>query len=262
MIGLASAAATPPVLKQSPARSSQDLAGSFFKRISLASHCAVVYITSMASPKHELPIPENLQCAEHNRTGKWKCGVCGQPVCSECKPVAFNYQVFHSRCISEAHRRQERGEQLKQEAEAPSPGLRFVAWSFMVGGMLLFGLALLFFGLSLFSHSMPIRAIMAGTVAPSLDSIPGSRTVLNWMGAISLGLSAGVFLLGVGLLNCVAASRQIVLFLAWTEVIVAALVWTVVFMMGEGFWDVPVLGAFLIVFFSRRGVKRQFEKVL
>lgn len=215
-----------------------------------------------SSLKNHPPDSQSLQCAEHSQPGKWTCGVCGQPVCRECKPAAFSYQVFHPRCLPEAHRRRERGEILQKEADAPSPGLRFVAWSFIVGGMLLFGLALLFFGIALFSHSMPIRAIMAGTVAPNLDSIPGSRTLLNWLGGISLMLSAGIFLLGVGLLNCVAASRRVVLFLAWAEVVAGVLGWMVVLLMGEGLWEVPVAGVCLILFFSRPSVKRQFEKVL
>jgi hypothetical protein len=216
----------------------------------------------MTSPVSNPPAPQDLHCAEHNQPGQWRCGVCSQLVCRECKPVAYNYQVFHPRCLPEAHRKQEQGETLKQEVEAPSPGLRAVAWSFMIGGMVLFGLALLVFGIALFSKAMPIRAILAGTVAPSLDSIPGSRTLLNWLGVISLALSVGVFLLGVGLLNCVAASRRVILLLAWMEVVAGALGWMVVLALGQGIWDVPVVGACLIVFFSRRSIKRQFEKVL
>ncbi|MEW6516641.1 MAG: hypothetical protein AB1439_07060 [candidate division FCPU426 bacterium] len=214
--------------------------------------------TSKQQPTSESP----LQCTEHNQPGKWKCGVCGQPVCGECNPVAFSYQVFHPRCLPEAHRRQEQSEVLKREPEAPSAGLKTVAWSFMVAGIVLFGVALFLFGISLFSQAVPIRAIIAGTVAPSLDSIPGSRMLLNWTGAVCLAISAGVFILGVGLLNCVAASRRLVLFLAWLEVLAAGLGWLVVLGLGHGFWDIPVIGLLLIVFFSRPSVKRQFEKVL
>ena len=88
----------------------------------------------------------------------------------------------------------------------------------------------------------------------------GGRTALIWVGFITVFLAVLQVFIGVGLLNCVQAARRTVLIFSWLEILVALAGWIVVLAAGQGFWDVPVFAVILIVYFSRRDVKRQFEK--
>ncbi|MBN1595095.1 hypothetical protein JW933_04125 [candidate division FCPU426 bacterium] len=174
----------------------------------------------------------------------------------------MNYQVYHPACVETARQRLEKQENKKGEIDAPSTGLRIISWGLISLGIVVFGLALFLVGISLFSKSIPIRALMTASVPEGFDSIPGGRTFLNWMGGISLIASVLMTVLGVGLLNCVAAARYAVLSFAWLEIVLAALGWLVVWWTGAGFWDVPVMGGFLIWYFLRPQVRMQFKQVL
>lgn len=216
-----------------------------------------------AENKDQDSAPAPAICPEHGQSAKWHCGWCGKPLCKACQPIALNYQVFHPRCVDQARNMLETEDNARQrDIETPSLGLKIISWGFIVIGMLFFGLALLVLGLSLFSRTLPIRALLTGTVAPSLDSIPGIRAAFNWLAVISMVLAAGVTLLGVGLLNCVAVARRVVLVFSWLEIVAAILGWMIVLLLGQGFWDVPLLAVFFIWYFTRPDVKRQFEKVL
>lgn len=204
-----------------------------------------------------------IHCAEHQQEAKWHCGWCGKPLCKDCQPIALNYQVFHPHCVDQARNKLETEDNTrKRDIEMPSMGLKIISWGFIVTGMLLFGLALLVLGLSLFSRTLPIRALLTVPVPPSLDSIPGIRSILNWLAVISMVLAASVTVLGVGLLNCVIVARRVVLVFSWLEIVVAMLGWMIVLLLGRGFWDVPLLAVFFIWYFTRQDIKRQFEKVL
>jgi len=216
----------------------------------------------MAQKPENTSPSESAQCLEHNESARWYCGVCGKPICRACKPIALNYQVYHRSCMDQAREYINNQEAIREEVEAPSLGLKIIAWSFIILGIILFGMALFLFGLALFSHSIPVRVFMSGTVPVSLDSVPGSRTVLNWVGGFSVIISIIVTIIGVGLLNCVAAVRYLILTLAWLEIVVAICGWLVVLLVGKGFWDIPVLGIFFVWYFSQKKVRRQFEKVL
>ena len=216
----------------------------------------------MAATDNEYPNTQEQQCLEHKTNAKWVCGVCGKPICKDCKPIALNFQVYHRECVDTARKKLEKKAEDQSEIEAPSLGLKIIAWCFFVGGVFLFGLALFMLGLSLFSKAVPIRAMMTNAIPVSLDSIPGSRMFLNWFGGFIVLISMGISIMGMGLLNCVAAARYAVLTLAWLEIILAALGWLVVLLIGGGFWDIPVLGGFLVWYFLRSDVRKQFEKVL
>lgn len=216
----------------------------------------------MTEEPDSTPIPSGAAiCPVHQREAKWQCGVCGLPVCSYCRPAALHYHVFHPQCIAAARDRKKIQEQQQAALEAPSAGVRALAWTFLVTAILLFGTALLLLGFALFSQTIPLRSLVTGTAA-GLETIPGGRTALHWLSAGSLAASALLLVLGVGLLNCASAARKTVLFLAWLEAVLAVLGWVVVAVTGTGFSDVPVLALFLIWFFSRRSVKRQFQQIL
>lgn len=197
-------------------------------------------------------------CGEHGQTAKWSCGICGQPLCTDCRPVAYNYQVFHPACLEAGRKRQE-SKSRDKKPDAPSGGVRFVAWVFLVMAIVLFGCGLLLLGVSFFSqHYVPLASWAEGTW-PVLDEIPGSRSVLGWAGALAL-LTAGVqAALGIGLLNCIMAARRVILLFSWLEVVFAAAAWLVIWVSGKGLWDIPVAGVALIIFFSRKKVKQQFQ---
>jgi hypothetical protein len=214
-----------------------------------------------SSSKQNKP-PLEQQCLEHNTRAKWECGHCGKPICKTCKPIALNFQVYHRDCVEKARRILEKRADDQNEIEAPSLGLKILAWCFFIGGVLILGLALFLLGLSLFSKAVPIRALMTSTLPTSLDSIPGSRILLNWIGGFSVLMGVVISMIGMGLLNCVAAARYAVLTLAWLEIVLAAFGWLVVLLLGDGFWDIPILGSFLVWYFMRRSVRKQFEKVL
>jgi len=198
-------------------------------------------------------------CSEHDRPAKWVCGKCGKPLCSACKPVAYDYRVFHSGCLELVSQQAEK-KAVRSTAEAPSAGVRFLAWFFMVTAVAVFGLALLLLGVGLFSRgAMPMGALLGGTL-PTIDDVPGGRVALIWV-SIFVALFAGAqVLIGVGLLNCVQAARRAVLVFAWIEVLLALVGWIVVLAAGQGFWDVPVLAVIVIIYFSRKDVKQQFAK--
>ena len=200
-------------------------------------------------------------CPIHSQPAKWHCGVCGRPVCSACAPVGLDHQVFHPDCVKQARERMEQGDKNRAEVEAPSRGVRLVAWAFIIAGILLVGTALFFLGMSLFGKSLPIRGLITGPL-PGIDNIPGGRTTLNWAGGISAFLGLIWTIIGIGLINCATAARRAVLVMAWLEIILAVLVWLVILIAGHGFWDIPVIAIGLIWFLSRRGVRKQFEQVL
>lgn len=205
---------------------------------------------------------QDYYCSLHNQPAKWQCGICGRPVCQACEPRGFNYQVYHPACIAKARDNLDYQQQARAEVEAPSLGVKLFAWIMMVGGMLLFGLALFFLIFSLVGQQVPIRALMTGTVAPSLDSIPGARSGLMWLGTIGLVLSVLIGILGIGLLNCVAAARRVLLVMAWIDILAASLAWVVIGLIGQGWWTIPIVSGLAVWFFSKRKVKQQFEQVL
>ena len=197
-------------------------------------------------------------CPEHSLSAKWVCGTCGKPVCSGCKPVAYDYRVFHPACLELASAREEK-KAVRPPAEAPSAGVRFLAWLFMILAIAVFGFSLLLVGVGILSRSaMPMGAWIGNTM-PTIDDIPGGRTALIWMGVLVALAAVVQGFIGVGLLNCVQAARRAVLVIAWIEILAAIAGWIVVLAAGQGFWDVPVFAVGLIVFFSRKSVKRQFE---
>jgi hypothetical protein len=208
-------------------------------------------------------LPEGQQvspvvCPKHERPGKWVCGKCGQPLCPECKPVAYDFKVFHPACLELASHQEEK-KAARPPAEAPSPGVRFLAWFLMVLAVAVFGLALLLLGVGLFSRSaMPMGAWLGGNM-PTIDDVPGGRQALIWLGVLVAFAAAVQALIGVGLLNCVQAARRAVLFFSWLEILIALAGWIVVLATGQGFWDVPLVAVILIIYFSRQDVKRQFE---
>lgn len=207
--------------------------------------------------------PAQAVCPEHAQEAKWHCGECGKPICKACQPIALNYQVFHRGCVDQARNKLEKQDHVrKHDIESPSLSLKIISWGFIVAGLLLFGLALLALGLSLFSRTLPIRALLSVPVPPSLDSIPGIRTLFNWLAGVSMLFSVGITILGAALLNCVAVARRVVLVFSWLEIGVAVLAWMIVLLLGSGFWEVPLLAIFFIWYFTRKNVKRQFEKVL
>ena len=115
--------------------------------------------------------------------------------------------------------------------------------------------------MSLFGKSLPIRSLITGPL-PGIDNIPGGRTTLNWAGGISAFFSLVWIIVGIGLLNCAAAARRIVLVIAWLQIILPVRAWLVILVIGHGFWDIPVIAIWLVWFLSRREVKQQFEQVL
>ncbi len=210
-------------------------------------------------PAPEVKTPEF--CPVHQQPVKWHCAICGRPLCSACKPVAFNFQVYHPACLNPTRQQAEKNK-AESPGEAPSWGVKIVAWIFLVAGIVLFGLGLLLLGIRLYSHhDLPLSGWL-GQSFPVLDDIPGGRTALTWLSLSSFGISAVQILLGLGILNCVQTARRVVLFFAWLQVLVAGFAWAVIALAGTGFWDIPVFALFLIYFFSRRDVKQQFARVL
>ncbi|MCD4813264.1 B-box zinc finger protein [bacterium] len=216
----------------------------------------------MTTPKEPSADPEKSICPVHQEPAKWHCGHCGAPLCKSCKPIALHYQVFHRECVEKARDQIEEQAQAKDEIDAPSWGVKAISWSIFALGVIFFGLALFLGGLALFGKSIPIRSLMTSTVPASLDAIPGSRNILNWTGILAGLAGIGAVGIGIGLLNCVRAARYILLTVCWLEVVVALLGWMAVLLLGGGFWDIPVFALFLIWFFMRKPVRRQFEKVL
>ncbi len=155
----------------------------------------------------------------------------------------------------------EQAAQNRGEVEAPSRGVRLVAWAFIIAGILLVGTALFLLGMSLFGKSLPVRSLITGPL-PGIDNIPGGRTALNWAGGISVFAGLIWTIIGIGLLNCAAAARRAVLVIAWLEIVLAVPAWLVILLVGRGFWDIPVIAIGLVWFLSRRGVKQQFKQVL
>jgi hypothetical protein len=173
--------------------------------------------------------------------------------------VAFNHQVFHRVCLDQVSAQETKKKPTKTVADAPTPGVKFVAWCFMVLAVVLFGLALLLLGVVLFSrHAMPVMAWL-GNAFPTVDDVPGGRALLGWLGFFALAGAVIQFFVGVGLLNCVQGARRAVLVFAWLEILLAALGWLVVLVAEEGFWDIPVVAVALVVYFSRKDVRVQFE---
>ena len=206
-------------------------------------------------------IPSETSCPDHDQTAKWTCAVCGKPLCSNCKPVAYNYKIFHRDCIDKLNREPEkkRARPTAMAVDAPSTGVRVVAWTFIVSAILWLGFGLLATGVSLASrHYVPIAASLGNPLAV-LDEIPGSRGIVGWFAVIGLLGTVVQAWIGLGLLNCVPAARRTVLFLAWLEVVVAVPGWAVVLLAQQGFWDIPLIAVLLIIFFSRKDVKKQFQ---
>ncbi len=205
---------------------------------------------------------EGLFCEIHQQNAKWPCGFCGRPVCHDCHPVGLNYQVFHPQCAPHARQQMDQQEQNEKEVEAPSPGVKFFSWLIIIGAMVLFGLGLFLFIFSLLGQQVPLRAMLSSPVPLSIDSIPGGRTILTWLGALGLIFSGLGAVLGVGLLNCAAAARKILLVLAWLDVVMSGLIWLGIAIVGHGVWTIPVVAGVIIWFFNRPRVKKQFEQVL
>ena len=143
--------------------------------------------------------------------------------------------------------------------DAPSTGVRVLAWSFIVSAILWLGVGLLAAAVALVSRNYVPMAAASGNPLAVLDEIPGSRGIIGWFAMGGLLGAVMQAWLGLGLLNCVPAARRVVLFFAWLEVVLAVLGWTVVLIAQQGFWDIPVIGVFLIVFFSRKDIKKQFH---
>ncbi|NTV52941.1 MAG: hypothetical protein HGA76_08025 [Candidatus Firestonebacteria bacterium] len=206
----------------------------------------------------ENPINVPAVCAVHGHPGKWVCGKCSQSLCSDCKPVAYDFRVFHPACL-ELESRQAEKKASHRPLETPSVGVRFLAWFFMIAAVAVFGLALLLLGVGFLSRSaMPLGALIGGGL-PTIDDVPGGRTLLIWMGFLVALLAVLAVFIGVGLLNCLQAARRAILVFSWIEILLALIGWIVVLAAGRGFWDVPVFAVLMIVYFSRKDVKRQFE---
>jgi hypothetical protein len=198
-------------------------------------------------------------CPQHARLGQWLCGGCGQPLCPECQPIAYQNKVYHPVCLH--HRREQIDKPGKKAvSDGPSTGVNVIAWIYISLSVILVGLALIMLGLVLFSHqSVPMGAWLGGASA-GLDDIPGGRTLVTWASVSLLIVAAGLFFLGIGLLNTSQAARRIILLFSWLEVLVAAFAWLVVAALGKGFWDIPIPAMFLIWFFSRKSIRQQFSK--
>lgn len=199
-------------------------------------------------------------CPEHGRKPKWVCAVCGKPLCPACKPIAYQYKVFHRECIEKYNQMPEKKRvPLPVATDAPSTGVRVVAWCFVVSAVFWLGIGLLASGVVLASlHFVPLNASLGNPLA-ALDEIPGSREILTWLAAAGLAGAAVQTWIGLGLLNCIPSARRVVLFFAWLQVLVAMLGWAVVLISQQGFWDIPLIAVILIVYFSRRDVKKQFQ---
>jgi hypothetical protein len=211
----------------------------------------------MSSTPESTQLP---QCPEHGLTVKWICNQCGKPICSDCKPVAFNYQVFHPNCLDVVNRKTEK-KSNKKNSGTPSPGVKAVAWFLLIMAVVLFGAALLLIGVAVFSrHYVPMLTWMSGSIS-TLDDIPGGRIFLGWMGFIAMAASVIHVFVGVGLLNCLQAARRTLLVVCWIEILLAGFGWMIVLMAGGGFWDVPAVAVFFVIYFSRPKVRRQFEHV-
>jgi len=189
---------------------------------------------------------------------KWTCAVCGQPLCSACKPVAYAYKIFHRECLEKKLRKLEPVRAVAAASDGPSTGVKGVAWSFIVSAILWLGAGLLALGIALFSRHYLPAAGWLGNPFPVLDDIPGSRALIGWFAGISFAAVVIQVWIGLGLLNCAPGARRALLIFAWLEVGVAVLGWLVVLLAQEGFWDIPVIAVGLIIFFSRKNVKAQF----
>jgi hypothetical protein len=160
----------------------------------------------------------------------------------------------------EAAVREEEKHKAKPLVDSPSPGVKVIAWFFLAMAVVTFGLALLILGVTLFSRrSVPMMNWIGG-VFPTLDDIPGGRRFLGWFGFLTLAASGVEVFVGMGLLNCLQAARRMILIFSWIEVLVAGFGWFVVLALKSGFWDIPVLAVVFIYFFSRKDVRRQFER--
>ena len=183
-------------------------------------------------------------------------------MCPDCKPIAYDFKIFHRECLEKFNRVPEKKRPAAIRpvaADAPSTGVRVVAWSFIVSAILWLGVGLLAAGVALLSrHYVPMTA-SAGNPLVVLDEIPGSRGIIGWFAVIGLLGAVVQAWIGLGLMNCVSAARRAVLFFAWLEVVLAVLGWAVVLIAQQGFWDIPLIGVFLIVFFSRTAIKKQFH---
>lgn len=206
--------------------------------------------------------PETFYCEAHQQTAKWVCGVCGKPVCKMCRPRGFNYQVYHPACVDKARAKVDQHDSYSKEVEAPSIGVKLFAWLYTIGGMMLLGLGLFFIIFSITGEQVPIRAMFTTAVSPTIDSIPGARSALTWLGVISLVLSVVMIIIGIGLLNCVAAIRRVLLVLCWLDITISTGAWIVIAFTGKGFWMIPIISIASIWFFSQRKVQQQFEQVL
>jgi hypothetical protein len=199
-------------------------------------------------------------CPEHQQPVKWECAICHKPLCSACKPVAYDHQVFHTDCLNRRNSQPaKRTAGPRQAVDAPSTGVRVAAWVFIVSAVLWLGIGLLAAGVALISrHYIPLAASI-GNPLVVLDDIPGSRALIGWLAVLGLLGSVVQVWIGLGLLNCIPAARRAVLLVAWLEVVAAVLGWTVVLVAQQGFWDIPISAVCLILFFSRKDVKKQFH---
>jgi hypothetical protein len=198
-------------------------------------------------------------CPEHGQPVKWHCGLCGKPICPACQPIGWNFQVYHKPCLPKAQRAEEEKEKASHPLDAPTLGVRFSAWYLVVKGLIFFSIFLLLIGLALFSQSLPMRALMTTPLAAGLDTVPGGRMFLAWGGAACLVFSLVWFILGIGLLNCLALARNLLLVISWLDVILAGLVWLVILFSGHGLWLVPVSSILFLGYFLRKDVKSQFH---
>lgn len=205
----------------------------------------------------ENPIPDR-SCPTHGQPAKWLCPVCGQPVCSACKPVGWNYRVYHVGCLAAARNQVEHREEAARPVDGPSLGVRLSGYYLVVKAIVFLALFLLLEGLALFGKSVPLRAVMTTPIPMGLDAIPGGRSFVVWMGVFSLGFAVLWFVLGIGLLNCLRMARLLVLWIAGIDILLAGLVWLVILASGEGLWTVPVVSLVFLVYFLRPGVKSQF----
>jgi hypothetical protein len=206
----------------------------------------------------ETPAPET--CTEHQQSVKWHCAICHKPLCSACQPVGYAHQVYHGECLNRQQTQpaKQRSAPLAK-VDAPSTGVRVAAWLFIISAIVWLGIGLLAAGVALISqHYVPLAATI-GNPLVVLDDIPGSRGLVGWIALLGLLGAVVQIWIGLGLLNCIAAARRAVLFFAWLEVLAALLGWTIVAVAQQGFWDIPVPALCLIIFFSRKDVKKQFQ---
>lgn len=196
-------------------------------------------------------IPNQL-CPIHNQPAPWICGNCGKPLCKSCQPVGLNFKVYHSECVAEGRKKITAEEDLKRDFPAPSIGVRILGWIYITLGIMVFGSTLYLFGRLQWGGPMETWS--------RLSFIPEHFPLILLLFPLLVGVGLGV--LGMGLLNCVSAARIAILIYVWFRIVGIVLTGWMYFGTSMFWWSIPWVSVFLLWFFMRKNVKRQFKKVL